>query len=143
MGRHDLSEIDLQDGARRIRLRRGSHAPVALPPPTPAAPVAQAAPRPEGDARATPAAEARPSRPTVPIKSPGVGTFYVSSKPGAEPFVKVGSRVTPTSVVGLLEAMKLFNEIQAECTGVIAEVLVENQQAVEYGQVLFKVDPTG
>jgi acetyl-CoA carboxylase biotin carboxyl carrier protein len=57
--------------------------------------------------------------------------------------VRVGTRVSPTTVVGLVEAMKIFNEVQAECSGVIAEVLVENEQAVEWGQVLFRVDPTG
>ena len=61
----------------------------------------------------------------------------------AEPYVRVGARVTPTTVVCQIEAMKLFNEIQAECSGVIAEILVENQQPVEWGQVLFRVDPTG
>jgi acetyl-CoA carboxylase biotin carboxyl carrier protein len=79
----------------------------------------------------------------IPIKSPTPGTFYKAPSPDAEPFVKVGSRVTPTTVVCMIEAMKIFNEIPAECNGVIAEVLVENQQPVEYGQVLFQVDPTG
>jgi acetyl-CoA carboxylase biotin carboxyl carrier protein len=77
------------------------------------------------------------------IKSPTPGTFYSSPSPDAEPFVRIGSRVTPTTVVCVIEAMKIFNEIQAECSGVITEISVENQQPVEYGQVLFKVDPTG
>src|SRR5262249_56279028 len=76
------------------------------------------------------------------IRSPTPGTFYAAPKPGAEPFVRVGSRVTPTTVVGIIEAMKILNEITADCTGVITEVLVENQQPVEFGQVLFRVDPT-
>ncbi|HVS35411.1 MAG TPA: biotin/lipoyl-containing protein, partial [Gemmataceae bacterium] len=59
-----------------------------------------------------------------------------------EPYVKVGGKVTPTTVVGLIEAMKLYNDVQAGCSGVIAEIAVENQQPVEYGQVLFRVDPT-
>jgi biotin carboxyl carrier protein len=66
----------------------------------------------------------------------------VSLKPGTPPCVTVGTRVTPTTVVGVIEAMKVFHEIAAECTGVITEILVENQQPVEYGQVLFQVDPT-
>ena len=90
-----------------------------------------------------PAPAAAPSRKLVEIKSITPGTFYSASSPEAQPFVRLGSKVTPTTVVGLIEAMKLFNEITAECNGVIAEVLVENQQAVEYGQVLFRVDPTG
>ena len=77
------------------------------------------------------------------IKSPTPGTFYAAPKPGEPPYVKAGSKVAPETVVCLIEAMKLYNEVQAECAGVIVEVLVENQQPVEYGQVLFKVDPTG
>jgi acetyl-CoA carboxylase biotin carboxyl carrier protein len=143
MARHNLSEIDLREGEMRLRLRRGGpRRPAAAvePGPSPApAPQAPAAPAP-----AAPAAEpARPAKQLVPIKSPTPGTFYSSSSPTAEPFVRVGSRVTPTTVVCNIEAMKIFNEIQAECAGVITEVLVENQQPVEYGQVLFKVDPTG
>ena len=68
---------------------------------------------------------------------------HAAPKPGEPPFVKVGSKVAPETVVCLIEAMKLYNEVQAECAGVIVEALVENQQAVEYGQVLFKVDPAG
>jgi acetyl-CoA carboxylase biotin carboxyl carrier protein len=76
------------------------------------------------------------------IKAETPGTFYAAANPGAEPYVRVGSRVTPTTVVGLIEAMKLFNEVAAGCSGVVAEILVENQQPVEYDQVLFRVDPT-
>ena len=140
MSRHDLSEIDLREGELRIRLRRGPRGVVigpATPTPAPSA-AAPAAPGPT-----PPAAPEKPSKPLTLIKSPTPGTFYASSSPGAEPFVKVGSRVTPETVVCIIEAMKIFNEIQAECSGVITEVCVENQQPVEYGQVLFKVDPTG
>jgi acetyl-CoA carboxylase biotin carboxyl carrier protein len=139
MSRHNLSEIDLREGDLRIRLRRGpetSPAPAAgaAPPPALAAP-APTAP-------AAPAELARPARNLHEIKSPTVGTFYDAPKPGADPFVRVGSRVTPTTVVCLVEAMKLFNEVQAECSGVVTEILAANQEAVEYGQVLFKVDTT-
>ncbi len=144
MSRHDLSEIDLREGDLRIRLRRGAHdtaaAPVVLPAVSP--PPATAAPA--SPAPLQPAAEQeKPAKPVHPIKSPTPGTFYSSPSPDAEPFVRVGSRVTPTTVVCIIEAMKIFNEITADCNGVVTEVLVENQQAVEYGQVLFKVDPTG
>ena len=84
-----------------------------------------------------------PFRPVSSIKSPTPGTFYNREKPDAKPFVEVGTRVSPSSVVGLIEAMKIFNEIQAECSGVIVRALVDNGQAVEYGTVLFEVDPTG
>jgi acetyl-CoA carboxylase biotin carboxyl carrier protein len=145
MGRHDLNEIDLQDGVKRIRLRRGLRGTMAVPTvlPTPVmAPPAET--KPASDAKPSgESASAKPARPTIPIKSPGVGTFYLSAKPGADPFVKMGSRVTPATVVGLLEAMKIFNEVPAECSGVIVEVLVQDKQAVEYGQVLFQVDLAG
>jgi acetyl-CoA carboxylase biotin carboxyl carrier protein len=141
MSRHDLSEIDLRIADQRIRLRRGKLPSVVSMGPasamSAAAPTAAVSAPPPADGAPKPAA-----RNLKEIKSPLVGTFYSSAKPGAEPFVKAGSRVTPTTVVGLIEAMKLFNDIPAECSGTIAEVLVENQQAVEYGQVLFLVDPT-
>ena len=75
------------------------------------------------------------------IKSPMVGTFYKSPEPGAEPYVKVGSRVAVGQVVCIIEAMKIMNEIESEVQGVIREVLVENAQPVEFGQVLCRVDP--
>jgi acetyl-CoA carboxylase biotin carboxyl carrier protein len=148
MSRHDLQEIDLRDGVVRIRLRRGptgtsintsppvNAVPTAMPAPTAAAPSAPPPTR-------TPEEPARPARNLLDIKSPTPGTFFASPSPDAEPFVRAGSRVASNTVVCLIEAMKIFNEIQAECTGVIAEVLVENQQPVEYGQVLFRVDPAG
>jgi acetyl-CoA carboxylase biotin carboxyl carrier protein len=77
----------------------------------------------------------------VEIKSEGVGTFYVAAAPGEPPYVSPGSRVTPTTVVGKIEAMKLFSDILAGCSGVITEVLVTNEQFVDYGHVLFRVDP--
>src|SRR5262245_43159730 len=143
MSRHDLSEIDLREGDLRIRLRRGHARPPAI---VPAAPPGAAAPAVVNDRpAATPVVvePARPTRPLAEIKSPTPGTFYTSPSPDAEPFVRVGSRVTPTTVVCIIEAMKIHNNIEAECTGVITEVLVENQQSVEYGQVLFRVDPGG
>jgi acetyl-CoA carboxylase biotin carboxyl carrier protein len=142
MSRHDLSAIDLQHGDLRIRLRRGGVAApathVALPPavPTTTVPPATAAPP-------VAAPTENPGRKTLPIKSPTPGTFYLAPNPGAPPFVTKGSRVTPTTVVGVIEAMKVFSEIPAECSGVVTAILVENQQPVEYGQVLFEVDPAG
>lgn len=78
----------------------------------------------------------------IDIVSPMVGTFYASSSPDAPPFVTVGSKVNIKTTVCIVEAMKLFNEIEAECDGEIAEVLVEKGQLVEYGQVLFRVRPS-
>jgi acetyl-CoA carboxylase biotin carboxyl carrier protein len=140
MSRHDLSEIYLREGDQRVRLRRGVTKLSVVPPgplPAAAAPSAPpAAPAPKADGAA-------PARPLLEIKSPTPGTFYAAPSPAAEPYVRVGARVEPTTVVCQIEAMKIFNEIQAECSGVIAEILVDNRQSVEYGQVLFRVDPTG
>jgi acetyl-CoA carboxylase biotin carboxyl carrier protein len=77
------------------------------------------------------------------IKSPMVGTWYKSPEPGADPYVKVGTRVTSGQTVCIIEAMKIMNEIEAEITGVIREVCVEDAQPVEFGQILFRVDPNG
>ncbi|MGQ0703210.1 MAG: acetyl-CoA carboxylase biotin carboxyl carrier protein [Gemmatimonadales bacterium] len=93
-----------------------------------------------------PSPAAEPSRPAPPppaykeIKSPMVGTFYAAPEPGAEPYVKVGNRISPGQTVCIIEAMKIMNEIEAEFGGMIREILVENAQAVEFGQVLFRVD---
>ena len=137
MSKHDLGEIDLRDGEQRICLRRGGVAPSA--PSSPAelpAPVAvNPSPKP------TEMPPPPPPRNLIEIKSPAVGTFFAQEKPGAPPYVTVGSRVTPTTVVCQIEAMKIFNEIQAECSGVVREVLVKDKEFVEFGTVLFRVDP--
>jgi acetyl-CoA carboxylase biotin carboxyl carrier protein len=91
-------------------------------------------------AAATPPAAAAPSN-LVEIKSPMVGTFYRSPEAGADPYVKVGSRVAPGQVVCIIEAMKIMNEIESEVAGVVKETLLENAQPVEFGQPLFRVDP--
>ena len=75
------------------------------------------------------------------IKSPIVGTFYATPSPDSEPYVDIGTEVSPQTVVCIIEAMKVMNEIKAETTGTIVKILVTNGQAVEYGQVLFKVRP--
>jgi len=143
MTQHDLSEIDLRDGMQRLRLRRGptgrpiaAMAPASMSGPLPASPAG-----PTGSGDASSAAPPAATKKLLEVKSPTPGTFYSSPKPGEPPFVKVGSKVSPETVVCIVEAMKLFNEVQAECAGVIVEILVENQQPVEYGQVMFKIDP--
>jgi acetyl-CoA carboxylase biotin carboxyl carrier protein len=142
MSRHDLSEIDLREGDKRIRLARGPRGltttyaqPMSMP--------AMPAPAVGAPPAALSTAPAKPEKKLLEIKSETPGTFYASASPGADPFVRVGSKVTPTTVVCLIEAMKLHNQIEAGCSGVIAEILVENQQPVEYNQVLFRVDPAG
>mgnify|MGYP000707290563 CR=1 FL=1 len=113
----------------------------AAPAVIPAAPVA-AAPAPEaapaaGEASAAEAADALPAGNIV--KSPLVGTFYAAPAEDAEPFVKVGDSVKEGQVLAIVEAMKLMNEIESDFTGTVAEILVENGQAVEYGQPLFVI----
>ncbi|MEO5824738.1 MAG: acetyl-CoA carboxylase biotin carboxyl carrier protein [Gemmatimonadales bacterium] len=102
-----------------------------------------AAPVPSG---AVPAAEAPLPAPAIALKeirSPMVGTFYAQPEPGVDPYVRVGTRVTSGQMVCIIEAMKIMNEIEAEVTGVIREVCVQDSSPVEYGQVLFRVDPNG
>lgn len=146
MSKHDLSELDLQDGGQRIRLRRGARV-VAAPAATSVVPVAHPAPAtPPPASGATPPPVPTPapasSSNLVEIKSPTVGTFYAQEKEGAAPYVTVGSRVTPTTIIGLIEAMKVFNEISAGVSGVIKEIVIKNGESVEYNQVLFRVDPS-
>src|SRR5438105_2764215 len=129
MSRHDLSEIDLRQGSARLRLRRGARVKTVA---ATALPVSAAAPPPEQAARSAPAAAPpeAPSKKLLEIKSPVIGTFYDREKPEAQPYVAVGTRITPGTVVGLVEAMKIFNEIQAECSGVVVRKLVDNAQPV-------------
>jgi acetyl-CoA carboxylase biotin carboxyl carrier protein len=112
---------------------------VALPVPALTSAAAPAA-APDAEPREVP----RPTAPALKeIKSPMVGTYYKAPEPGADPYVKMGSRVTTGQTVCIIEAMKIMNEIEAEITGVIREVCVEDAQPVEFGQVLFRVDPHG
>jgi acetyl-CoA carboxylase biotin carboxyl carrier protein len=93
---------------------------------------------------AVPAAAAAPGpAPTrlIEVKSPMVGTFYKAPEPGAEPYVKAGSRVSPGQALCIIEAMKIMNELEAEVSGTVREVLVEDAQPVEFGQILFRVEP--
>ncbi len=143
MAEHNLSEIDLRDGPQRVRLRRGARQVMVAGAPAPAAPLVPAAAPPVATP-APPAANSAPAAPTkklLEIKSETVGTFYASPNPESPAFVHVGSRVTPETVVCIIDVMKNMYEIQAGCSGVIAEILAQNQQPVEYNQVLFRVDP--
>ena len=148
MAQHDLSEIDLRDGTQRLRLRRGQQGTIMVSAPhTTSMPALPAAPPPPAGSAAKsetpPASNAAPAKKLIEIKSATVGTFYSSPNPDSPPFVRVGSKVSPETVVCIVEAMKLMNEVTAECSGSIAEILVANEQAVDYGQVLFRVDPAG
>lgn len=134
MSQHDLVEIELKDDKQGVSIKRGgaSLAPVM----THTAPV-HAAPAPAP--APSPAAAAAPASNHQHIESPMVGTCYLAPNPDAAPFVKVGMNVTPDTVVCLIEAMKVFNEIKAEKSGVVEQVLIKNGQAVEFGQKLFAI----
>ena len=121
-----------------------------------AAPVAMAPMLAAGEPRVTPAqglsampaeAEAAPAKPAaaagLEVKSPMVGTFYHAPEPGAKPYVAAGTRVAKGQVLCIIEAMKIMNEIESEYAGVVKEILVEDSAPVEYGQVLFRIDPNG
>lgn len=141
MEEHDLAEVDLRQGEQRIRLRRGMEPQVYSgggPQPGPAHSSA-GGPRPAHSAESTPVAPAAADSNATLIKSPMVGTFYSAANPDSPPFVKVGDIVAPDTVVCIIEAMKVFNEIQAEAAGQVAAVLVENGQPVEFGQPLYKI----
>jgi acetyl-CoA carboxylase biotin carboxyl carrier protein len=134
-GLFDTGVVMTRTGQASVHAAPVMAAPVAsYPTPGPAAPAAPAAAAPAP----APAASALKE-----IKSPMVGTFYKSPEPGADAYVKVGSRITSGSAVCIIEAMKIMNEIEAEVSGVVREVCVEDSQPVEFGTVLFRIDPNG
>jgi acetyl-CoA carboxylase biotin carboxyl carrier protein len=142
MNQHDLAEVEIEEEGRRLRLRKMEARVPAMPAVPAPAPFAAAA----ASATAAPEAPSAPAagaakEPLHTIKAPMVGTFYRSPSPDADAYADVGSRVSPESVVCILEAMKVMNEIKAECAGEIVKVCVQNGEAVEYDQPLFLVKP--
>jgi acetyl-CoA carboxylase biotin carboxyl carrier protein len=145
MRKNNLSEIELERQEFKIKLKRAGggppavedsgYYPVALPNP---APLPLAVP-PAAAAAGAPAVPAAP--PTVDIESPMIGTFYRAPSPESQTYVEVGSEVNPDTIVCIIEAMKVMNEIKAEVKGVVTQVLVENAKPVEFGQPLFKIRP--
>jgi acetyl-CoA carboxylase biotin carboxyl carrier protein len=137
MEANKLVEFEYEDDGRRLKLRRAEDRVV-----TAAGPVA-------GPAAGSMAAVAAPSAPAAPearpanvteFKSPLVGTFYRSAKPDSDPFVNVGDEVGPEKVLCIIEAMKVMNEIKAEMSGIVREILVKNGQAVEFGEPMFLIE---
>lgn len=153
MKKNAVSEFEMEEGDFKIKLKRESGkprkgetvvvqeaAPMILPAAAaaPAAvPVAAATPAPAAPAPAAPA----PAAEGPEVKSPMIGTFYRKPSPDADSFVEVGSVVEPETVVCIIEAMKVMNEIKAEVKGTVAEVLLEDGKPVEYGQALFRIEP--
>lgn len=141
MNEHELSEIDLRQADQRIRLRRGPETVTvatspAMPMPNVGSGQSAAANYPSAGSGA-PADDSK----LLLIKSPMVGTYYSAASPESPPFIKVGDQVGPETTVCIIEAMKVFNEIPAECSGKIVSVLVESGEAVEFGKPLFRVEP--
>jgi acetyl-CoA carboxylase biotin carboxyl carrier protein len=135
-----LDEVIIKDGQTEITLRRNSSKVQAVLPVAPAsAPAVQTA-QPVALAAAPVPAPVVASD-LLEVRSPIVGTFYRAASPDSDPFVKVGDKVKNGDVLCIIEAMKLMNEIEAEVSGSIVEILVENGQPVEYNQVLFRVKP--
>lgn len=127
-----IAELEITEGDGKVRIVKFSQAtqPVAYAP----------APAPEPVAAAAASAPAAPAAPTGhQVKAPMVGTFYRSPNPGASPFVEIGQSVKEGDPLCIIEAMKLLNEIEADKTGVVKEILVENGEPVEYGQPLFVI----
>ena len=144
---NELVEIEITHGDDKILLKRSQAqrptetSVLKIVPSISAVPAGPEAAEPPEPGAEPSAAEPQPAEDLVEIKSPIVGTFYATPSPDSEPFVELGSAVSPQTVVCIVEAMKVMNEIKAETGGTIAEILVENGQAVEYGQVLFRVRP--
>lgn len=153
--RLELAELKLRDGDFEISVRTKEYtkarsgqtpaAPLISMAPVPLAPAAEPAPRPatEVAAAAEKAAREEAESGLLEVKSPIVGTFYRSPAPDKPPFIKVGDTISAGDVVCIVEAMKLFNEIESEVSGKIVKVLVEDATPVEYDQGLFLVDPKG
>ena len=142
MESHGLDEVEIEQGETRIRLRKRSSPEAGIPmiaAPMPMVPLNHIA-APSGGAPAEGAQNAAaPADDTEEFLSPMVGTFYRSAAPDADPFVSEGDTIGPDTVVCLIEAMKVMNEIKAEIAGEIAKILVENGESVEYGQPLMIV----
>ena len=140
----NISELEITEAEGKVRIVKASGAPAHYlpPPPPPATPqeVAVAAAATAATAAAVLAAEAQPPPAGKVIKSPMVGTFYRAASPGAKAFVDVGDTIVEGQAVCIIEAMKIMNEIEADCSGKVLRMLCDNGQAVEYGQPLYIVE---
>lgn len=132
---NELVEVEIVNGDTKIHLKR----PQPQPPAVTALPIVPQAPAPVPPAQAVP--EKAEGQELADIKSPVVGTFYAAPSPDSAPYVQVGTEVDPDTVVCIVEAMKVMNEIKADVSGTIAKIMVADGQAIEYGQALFKVKP--
>lgn len=143
LDRTSLTEITWTHLDSKVVLRKGSlaPAPALIQAPAVVAPVAAPAAAPASPPPAAAAVAPAPAAKPLEIKSPMVGTYYKSPSPDAAPFLQVGSRVDKGQVIAIVEAMKLMNEIESDIAGTVVEVCVENESPVEYGTVLYRVQP--
>jgi acetyl-CoA carboxylase biotin carboxyl carrier protein len=136
----DISEIEVSEGEETVKIRRGSMEPVVQQ--VQAAPQAAPAPQaPAAPAQAQPAAAEPEPETGLTVEAPMVGTFYRAPTPEAEPYVREGDRVNVGDTLCIIEAMKLFNEIESEHAGTVKKIMAENAQPVEYGEPLFIIEP--
>ena len=144
MKKNSIAEFELERQDFKIKLKRGSNggpAPVQYEEAPLAAPLSPVASVPPGTAPAS-LPPASGGKGELEIKSPMIGTFYLAPSPESAPYVEIGSEVNLETVVCIIEAMKVMNEIKAEVKGVVTQILVENAKPVEFGQPLFKIRPT-
>jgi acetyl-CoA carboxylase biotin carboxyl carrier protein len=138
-----IAEIEITEGEESVRISRYAQgAPAAPAPATVVAPAPAPAPA-AAPAAAPPAAEAQPAPPEddgYVVPAPMVGTFYSASSPGAAPYVQVGDRINEGDTLCIIEAMKMMNQIEADVSGVVKSIRVQNGEPVEYGQTLFVID---
>jgi acetyl-CoA carboxylase biotin carboxyl carrier protein len=138
MKENDLTEVRIIEGEKRLFLKRGSDEPAPVVSMVPAPAPMMAAPA--GVPASAPAA--KPAEPLgLTINSPMVGTFYAAPAPDADPYIRVGDHVNPDTVVCIIEAMKVMNEIKADMAGTIERILAKNSDPLEFGQPLFQVKP--
>ena len=142
MKENEVTEIDIRQGESRIQLRREKAIELATPvaAPTSFVPAATVAP---AAVEAPAAAASKDEAFMKTINSPMVGTFYASSNPDSPAFVKIGDSVDAEKTVCIIEAMKVFNEIQAEMSGKVVAILVQNGESVDFGKPLFRIDTRG
>ncbi len=142
MKKNSVSEFELEKQDFKIRLKRGVNGTPSVSSPEDSPVLTYSQPLVAPALPATPAAAIVPPSAELEIKSPMIGTFYRAPSPEAAPYIEVGTEVNPETVVCIIEAMKVMNEIKAEAKGMITQVLVENAKPVEFGQALFKLRPT-
>ncbi len=143
---HEVSELTLETPDYKLTVKRGGEVQVVAAPTPVVGPTAAPAPAPASEPPPAPAPKSEPPKEDtsryLEVKAPIVGTFYRAPSPDAEPFVKEGDTVKKGQVLCIIEAMKLMNEIESEVAGVVRKILVANAEPVEYGQVLFLIEPT-